>query len=151
LSPASIAWADVVELRSGERIEGTFKGADDREVRIESGGRLFTFTPDLVRAIYYGPVPAPPPAAVQTAPAPPPPAAVQTVPAVPPPSPAQIAERGEAIGALRMLRSVARTGVTYPEYAPRVSEAKNVVDRYLAKEDGAPAIRFAIADSFHYY
>ena len=57
----------------------------------------------------------------------------------------------EAIGALEGLRSVARTGVTYREYAPRVSEAQVVVDLYLKKEDGAPAIRGAIADSFHFY
>jgi len=118
-------------------VEGVFKGADDTEVRIEVGGRTLTFKPELVRAIYYGSVPAPPPP-VQVAP--PPPAA-----------PAQIAERGEAIDALRMLRSVARTGTTYPEYAPRVTEARTVVARYLEREDGAPAIRGAIADSFHYY
>ena len=27
--------ADVVELRNGQRVEGTFKGADDSAVRIE--------------------------------------------------------------------------------------------------------------------
>jgi len=141
VSSASIAWGDVIELRSGERIEGTFKGADDTAVRIESDGRLLTFKPELVRAIYYGSLPAPPPSAG------PAPAAAPT-PAAPP---VQIAERGEAIDALRMLRSVARTGVTYPEYAPRVSEARGVVDRYLEREDGTPAIRGAIVDSFTYY
>ena len=41
--------------------------------------------------------------------------------------------------------------MTYREYAPRVSEAQLVVDRYLQKEDGAPSIKGAIADSFHFY
>ena len=117
--------ADVIELRTGERVEGTFKGADDSAVRIEIDGRLVTFAPAQVRAIYYGSAPA-----STTAP---------------------LLERDEAIGALEGLRSVARTGVTYREYAPRVSEAQLVVDRYLQKEDGAPSIKGAIADSFHFY
>ena len=117
--------ADVIELRTGERVEGTFKGADDGAVRIEIDGRLMTFAPAQVRAIYYGSAPA-----SATAP---------------------LAERDEALGALEGLRSVARTGVTYREYAPRVSEAQLVVDRYLRKEDGAPSIKGAIADSFHFY
>ena len=50
--------ADVIELRTGERVEGTFKGADDSAVRIEIDGRLVTFAPAQVRAIYYGSAPA---------------------------------------------------------------------------------------------
>ena len=123
VSPVS---ADVIELRTGERVEGTFKGADDSAVRIEIDGRLVTFAPAQVRAIYYGPAPA------------------ST-------TPASLLERDEAIEALEGLRSVARTGVTYREYAPRVSDARLVVDKYLQKDDGGPAIRGAIADSFHFY
>lgn len=120
------ARADVVELRSGERVEGTFKSADDSAVRIEVDGRLATYPPREVRAIYFGPAPA------KVAPVP-------------------IAERDDAIGALDGLRAVAQRTVTYQEYAPRVNDVKGVVDRYLQKEDGAPAVKFAIADSFHYY
>ena len=116
----------MIELRTGERVEGTFKGADDSAVRIEIDGRLVTFAPAQVRAIYYG--------------------SAASMPAQ-----AALQERDAAIGALEGLRSVARTGLTYPEYAPRVSEAQIVVDLYLRKEDGAPAIRGAIADSFHFY
>jgi hypothetical protein len=47
-------WADVVELRNGQRVEGTFQGADDRAVRIEVGGHIMTFAPAEVRTIYYG-------------------------------------------------------------------------------------------------
>jgi hypothetical protein len=118
--------ADVIELRTGQRVEGTFKGADDSAVRIEIDGRIVTFAPAQVRAIYYGSMPA----------------STTLAPAL---------ERDEAIGALEGLRSIARTGVTYREYAPRVSEAQLVVDLYLRKEDGGPAIRGAIADSFHFY
>ena len=122
--------ADVVELRNGQRVEGTFKGADDSAVRIEVDGRIVTFAPAEVRAIYYGPAPAPTAAT---------------------PLPAQFPERDEAIGALAMLRSVAHGGVTYQEYAPRVGQAQIAVDRYLQAEDGAPAVKGAIVDSFHFY
>lgn len=119
--------ADVVELRSGQRVEGTFKRVDDSAVRIEVGGRIVTFAPAEVREIYYGPALAPP-------------APVQR--------PAQLPERDEA---LAVFRSVERTGVTYQEYAPRLSEAQVAVDCYLQAEDGAPAVKGAIADSFHFY
>jgi hypothetical protein len=124
------AWADVVELRNGQRVEGIFKGADDSTVRIEVDGRLVTFAPAEVRAIYYGLPPAPP---------------------APVAAPAPLPELGEALGALETLRSVAKSGVTYQEYAPHLSQAHAVVDRYLRAEDGAPAIKGAIADSFHFY
>lgn len=118
--------ADVIELRTGERVEGTFKGADESTVRIEIDGRIVTFAPALVRAIYYGSAPA------------------ST-------TPASLVEREDAIVALEGLRAVARTGVTYREYAPRVGEAQIVIDQYLKKEDGAPSIKGAIADAFHFY
>ena len=46
--------ADVIELRSGQRVKGTSKGADDGAVRIEGDGRIVTFAPAEVCAIYYG-------------------------------------------------------------------------------------------------
>jgi len=125
LAPAPPADADVVELRTGERVEGTFKGADDETVRIEVAGRVLTFKPQLVRAIYYGSVPSPAP------------------PALP--------ERGDALKALQAIRSVARDGVGYREYARQVGEAPTVVDRYLEKEEAAAPFKNAIADSFHLY
>ena len=121
--PAS---ADVIELRSGERVEGAFKGADENAVRIEVDGRIVTFTPAEVRAIYYGPAPAPMQSVAQP-------------------------ERDDALGALGTLRSVARTGVTYQEYTLRVDEARVIVDRYVRAEDDAPAVKFAIADALHFY
>ena len=47
-------WADAVELQNGQRVEGTFQGADDSAIRIEVGGHIMTFAPAEVRAIYYG-------------------------------------------------------------------------------------------------
>jgi hypothetical protein len=43
--------ADVIELRTGGRVEGTFKGADDSAVRIEIDGRIVTFAPAQVMKI----------------------------------------------------------------------------------------------------
>lgn len=126
-----LARADVIELRTGERVEGAFKGADAAAVRIEVDGRVLTFRPAEVRAIYYGPAPAVAPAV--------------GAPVVP------VAERDAALWALAALRSVARTGVTYQEYAPRLGEARAAVDRYLRAEDGAPAIKGAIAGSLQFY
>ena len=62
MATVSGTFADVVELKTGQRIEGTFKGADDASVRIEVGGQVVTFTPEQVRAIYYGSSPAHAPA-----------------------------------------------------------------------------------------
>jgi hypothetical protein len=118
--------ADVVELKNGQRVEGAFKGADDSAVKIEVHGRIVTFAPAEVRAIYYGPAPAPP-------------------------APAVLPERDLAIGALAMLRAVAKTGVIYQEYDSRLGQAQAAVDRYLQAEDGAPAVMGAITASFHFY
>jgi len=134
LTAASVSPArgDVIELRTGERVEGAFKGADDAAVRVEVDGRVLTFRPAEVRAIYYGNGPA------VAAPA-------AGAPLVP------VAERDAALGALATLRSVARAGVTYQEYEPRLGEARAAVGRYLRAEDGAPAIKGAIADSLRFY
>ena len=105
------AHADVVELKSGQKIEGTFKGADDVAVKIEVGGQTVAFQPEQVRAIYYGAAPVS--------------AEVQ-------PSPVQ-----EAMKAVRGLQSVSQGGITYRDYAPRVSDAKVIVDRYL-QDTGEP-------------
>ena len=110
--------ADVIELRTGERVEGTFKGADDSAVRIEIDGRIVTFAPAQVRAIYYG-----------------------SAPACDAGGPV---ERDEAIGALEGLRSVARTGVTYrstlPASAKRSSSSTDIYRRRMApRRSGAPS------------
>src|SRR5262249_28552807 len=117
--------ADVVELRNGQRLEGTFKGADETAVRIEVGGRVMTFAPGEVRAIYYGPPPVF--------------------------APAPIAELRAALAALVTLRSVAQPGVAYRDYLSQVRVAQTTVDRYLQKEEGAPAIKGTIADAMHLY
>jgi len=55
------AWAgaDVVELTSGERVEGRDVRASPDLVTIQAGGRTLVFERDRVRAIHLGPPPAP--------------------------------------------------------------------------------------------
>ena len=106
-------------------MEGTFKGADDSAVRIETGGRVLTFTPEQVRAIYYG--------------------------ASPSSKPEPLLERAKAITALEALRSVAQPAVAYGDYALHVKDAQIAVDQYVQKSEEGPAIRGAIADSMHFY
>ena len=46
--------ADTIELKTGERIEGTFKEATSSGVVINVGGQSLTMPMDKVRAIYFG-------------------------------------------------------------------------------------------------
>lgn len=56
---ATPAYADVIELKTGQRVEGTLKQATPASVSVEVGGQTITFTGDKVRAIYFGVAPAP--------------------------------------------------------------------------------------------
>jgi hypothetical protein len=53
-----------------------------------------------------------------------------------------------AIEALRGLKSVTESGVSYAQYAPRVLDAKVVVDRIT--KDGSPAAVAAVASMLYY-
>jgi hypothetical protein len=101
----SSSLADVVELKTGERLQGTFRQATSAGVVIEVGGESINMPLAKVRAIYFGPVPA------ETA--------------------TQISLAGEALQALEALQSVTSSGVNYQEYARRVLDAKVKVDQYL--------------------
>ncbi len=104
LFAAAVALADVVELKTGERVEGTFKQGNQTRIMIQVGGQTITFERAKVRAIYFGPAPTTSSG----------------------PSPLQ-----EALVALKGLQSVAGAGTTYSEYGRRVHDAKIIVDRYL--------------------
>jgi len=113
--------ADVVELKTGQRVEGTFKQATPSGIVIEVGGQIITFEQEKVRAIYFGPAPAP--------------------------TQSQPSALAEAMKALKAIQFVTYGGVSYRDYAPRVSDAKIVVDRYLQEpaEQGRGEVRSAIA------
>jgi hypothetical protein len=100
---AAAAFADTIELRSGERIEGTLKQATAQTVEIQTGGKIVSFPAVNVRAIYFGSV-----------------------------APARPTSRADdAIRALKALRSVAELGVSYADYRQRLADTKIKVDEYL--------------------
>ena len=119
------SWADVVELRTGERVEGTFKQATPAGVMIEVGGQTLTFEQERVRAIYFGSAPS-----------------VQ----------GQTSAMADALAALKELQSVVSGGVNYRDYGRRVGDAKIRVDRYLQGPDQEDAlVKKAIADAMRFY
>ncbi len=122
---ASCSFADVLELKNGERLEGTFKQADSAGgVLIEVGGQPIMMPMAKVRALYFGAAPkaeAPKPSAAR-----------------------------EALDALKALNSVTTVGVAYREYASRVLDAKVQVDRYLRVNDESAA-KPAISVAMRYY
>jgi hypothetical protein len=124
LSSVFPAYADVIELKTGQRVEGTFKQGTAASISVEVAGQTLTIEVEKVRAIYFGAAPAP----------------VAQQPSA----------RDEAMKALRGLRSVSQAGITYRDYAPRVSDAKILVDRYAAEPDPSPA-KVAITDTMAFY
>jgi hypothetical protein len=48
------ALADVVELKTGQRVEGTLRQADQATVSVEVGGQVVTFKAEQVKTISYG-------------------------------------------------------------------------------------------------
>jgi hypothetical protein len=109
---------DTIELKTGERIDGTFKQATSAGALIEVAGQSITIPLDRVQAIYFGAVP------VRTAAGPP--------------------ASQEALSALRALRSVTGSGITLREYATRVLDARVTVDRYLSQGSDGRELRRAI-------
>ena len=121
--------ADVVELKTGEQIQGKFRQASSGGVVMEVAGQSITLPLGKVRAIYFGTGPAV--VAKQASPA---------------------SEALEALEALESLQSVASGGPSYRDYAPRVLDARVQIDRYLrlpSRGDGD--IRNAIGLALRYY
>ncbi len=117
------AAADTVELRTGERIEGSAAQVSATTISIEAGGRTLSFARAQVRAIYFGAPTASLPAAAR-----------------------------EALQALEALRSALAAGVNRKEYEPRLEEARKVVDRYLNGSEAAdPEFRDPIQAAMRYY
>jgi hypothetical protein len=103
--------ADTLELKTGEKVEGTFKQAGAAGAVIEVGGQPITFALDKVRAIYLGS------------------------------GPSQQGNRPitgvtDALDALKGLRSLTQGGIALRDYTARVADARIRVGRYL---DGATA------------
>lgn len=65
---ASAGFADTLELRDGRVIDGTYLGGSSRQIRMEVGDKIETFSVDDVKGLKFGTPKAP---AVSLAPAPP--------------------------------------------------------------------------------
>ncbi len=94
---------DTVELKTGERLDGAFRQASAAGVVIVIAGQAMTIPIGKVQAIYFGQNPS-------------------SASATPSPF-------AEALDALRALRSVTESGITFHDYATRVLDAKVKVDR----------------------
>jgi hypothetical protein len=102
---ATAARADVVELTTGQKVEGVFKGADDDSVKIERAGQVLMFKRERVRAIYYGPI-----------------------------SPSSASPRppgAEALDVLKTLHTLTASGPGYTQYLGRVVYAQFRIDEQL--------------------
>lgn len=114
--------ADTLELKTGERMDGTFKQAGAAGVVIEVAGQPLTVPLEKVKAIYFGAA-----------------------------SPANISAFSpikDALDALRGLRSVTESGVSYRQYSERVLDAKVKVDQVSG--DSSPAAA-AATSAMRYY
>lgn len=120
---------DTLELKTGERIEGTFKEATAGGAVIGVAGQSITIPLDKVRAIYLGSAPATQRAAI-TGPTP----------------------LDELMVALKGLRSVTTSGISYRDYSQRVLDAKVKFDAYMSsKGTESAAIRDAVELAMQWY
>lgn len=98
------AHGDVIELKTGERIEGTLKQATPASVSVEVGGQTITFEGDKVRTIHFGAAPSPP---------------------------APKTNGADGLAALKALTAATRVGLSYREYSRRVLDTNPPVNRWI--------------------
>jgi hypothetical protein len=119
--------ADTVELRNGQRIEGTLREANATSVVIESGGRAVVLPRADVSTIHFA------------------------APAAAPSTPPSVA-RSEVFQALDGLRGLTRSQpVKQAAYTRAVADAKVALDRYLQEPGGDPAFRALVGDAYALY
>jgi hypothetical protein len=124
---AATASADVIELTSGERVEGQLLQVIGEWVVVETGGKTVSFLRLNVRTIHLTPLP---PVRANT-------------PGVP---------VAEVVAALKHLQAVAAKPVEHGEYVRQLAERREVIDKYLKEPAGAsPALRTAVGDALAYY
>ena len=120
---------DTVELKTGERLDGRFKQATSAGAVIEIAGQPMTIPLEKVRAIYLGSAPAPANAAPTG------------------PTPLE-----EVMVALKALRSVTGSGISYRDYSQRVLDAKVKFDVYVSsKSTESGAVRDAVESAMQWY
>lgn len=126
LTLAGTAYADVVELDTGERVTGDLKEASLDKVVVEVQGRLVSYDRARVRAIFLTP-----PSARAVAPA---------------PSPA------DALVALKEIQSlVSGPSRTLPAYTTQLTQSRATIEPYLKATPTTTAVRSPIADALALY
>lgn len=121
LLAVSLLFCDVVELKNGQRLQGTFQQATSAGVVIEVGGQSITMPLEKVRAIFFGALPLP----------------QATVP--------QTSDR--ALQALKTLQAITKISVQLPQFLIQIADATVQVDSLRNDAPGSAAIRLAM----HYY
>jgi hypothetical protein len=114
--------AETVELKSGERNEGTLKAITADEVVLEVAGQPLKFPRQNVSAIYFG---APPQGTVAN-------------------------PLNDALTTLKGLQSAVNGSVSYRDFAPRVTDAKIHVDQLLSDAPDGPA-KTSLAEALGFY
>lgn len=113
LATAASAAADVVELKTGDKLEGKVKQVTPAEVVIDVAGKETKLEREKVRSIQLDAAP------------------------VAKPVPPAVAK--DAMAALRSAQSAAGRGAVHADYAQAVSDAGFAVSRYLRDPADAPA------------
>lgn len=140
------AGADLIELTTGQRIDGTVKEATATVVVVEVGGRQIRIRPERVRSITFEAVRREP-VAKSSAPAVPPPPAP-----APPALPALPAAIASALTALGRLQAATTGPMGGSDYAALVDEVRREVERSLGDTaSDYAAVRQAVGSAIHYH
>lgn len=119
------ARADILELKSGQKLEGQYVGGSKEEIRFQVGSQTLKFPVAEVSRITIGT------------------------------SGQEDFYKAakEALRQLKALASVVEGGPTYRDYAPRVTDAKIKVDQFLEEYRASPLPRFNqhVAGSLGFY
>lgn len=121
-SSTVVCWAEVIELKTGQKVEGTLKSVTSADVILDVAGQRVTFPRKKVAAIYFG---APP----------------RTTGATP---------LNDALRVLKGLQSATSAGINYRDYAPRVTDAKIQVDQMLMDAPDGP-VKTALLEALGFY
>jgi len=159
IASAEPAAAVVIELANGQRLEATLRQASSSRIQAEVGGQVVVFEAAEVRAIYFtgaeaiGPPGAVlPPGSTATLPPGSPPGAAPAA-ATPGPAPeTHMPDAAEALETVKALRATVDAGTSATDYSPRVTQARAVVDQFVASASGETKVAgAALGEAMRYY
>jgi hypothetical protein len=131
--------ADVVELKAGQRVDGVVKSISAKNVVIEVDGQAVSFERTKVGVIYLGGAPTISNFSMATTNSLPNPIAAPSL-------------RVAALQSLKGLQSATTAGINYTSYAPRVTDAEIIVDRYLSEETSdLQAVKVPLKAAMQFY